>query len=154
VPKWTKEDIPLTSFSIMMAHYMSKGNLALMLQGAKMIDNLKIGSRVLIVESCNHDRKCDDIGTVQIPKILEKKSGGKINFEFNFGRPFPDNLNQYDLIIHCGACMIDRQKYARRLLKAQEANVPITNYGILLAYAQNKIIVERVTKYFIKTKNQ
>lgn len=152
VPQWTPENISLTSFSIMMAYYMSMGNLALMLKGVKVIDNLQVGSRVLIAEACNHDRKCNDIGTVQIPRILEKKAGGKINFEFNFGRPFPDNLNRYDLIIHCGACMVDRQKYSRRLLKTQKAGIPITNYGILLAFAQKAKVLKRTTKPFVKIK--
>jgi [FeFe] hydrogenase H-cluster maturation GTPase HydF len=150
VPKWTSDDVTLTSFSIMMAHHMSKGNLDLMLDGVKAVDNLKAGSRVLILESCNHNRKCGDIGTVQIPRILEKKIGVKLDFEFNFGRPFSEkNLTEYDLIIHCGACMIDRQKYARRLLKAKEAKTPITNYGILLSYVQNEAVLKKVTKPFI-----
>ncbi|MFH1744697.1 MAG: [FeFe] hydrogenase H-cluster maturation GTPase HydF [bacterium] len=148
VPKWTPENIPLTSFSIMMVNYMSMGNLALMAEGARAIDNLKDGSKVLIVEACNHDRKCNDIGTVQIPKILEKKTGGKIDFEFNFGRTFTEDLKQYDLIVHCGPCMIDRQKFLRRLSKVQEAGVPITNYGILLAFTQNMEVLERAIKPF------
>jgi hypothetical protein len=79
---------------------------------------------------------------------LEKKVGGKLEFDFNFGRPFPEDLDKYDLIIHCGACMVDRQNYTRRLLKAREAGVPITNYGIFLAYANNKRTLERVTDAF------
>ncbi len=151
MPKWTPEELTLTSFSIMMAHHMSKGNLNLMLEGVKAVDNLKEGSNILVVESCNHNRKCDDIGTIQIPRILEKKAGGKLNFEFNFGRPFSEeNLDKYDLIIHCGACMIDRQKYARRLLKAKEASIPITNYGIFLSYIQNEKTLKRVTKPFLE----
>jgi len=148
VPQWTPKKIALTSFSIMMAHYMSQGNLDLLLDGVKKIEKLKTESCVLVAESCNHDRKCNDIGTVQIPKILTKKIGQKLNFDFNFGRPFPEDLKKYDLIIHCGACMIDRQSFTRKILKAQEANVPITNYGIFLAYMQNKIILERVTQVF------
>ncbi len=150
VPKWTPENIPLTSFSIMMAHYMSAGKLSLLFAGVKAIGGLQIGSRVLIAETCNHDRKCNDIGTVQIPRILEKRVGGKINFEFNFGRPFPNNLSRYALIIHCGACMADRQKYLRRLQKAQMAGVPITNYGVFLAFAQKAKILARTTRIFIK----
>ena len=152
VPKWTPEEIALTSFSIMMAHYMSQGNLALMLEGAKAINGLRAGSKILVAEACNHDRKCDDIGTVQIPRILEKKVGGKLNFDFNFGRPFPKNLRQYDLIIHCGACMIDRQKFSRRLLKTREGKVPIINYGMCLAFAQDIKTLERAILPFSNKK--
>ena len=119
-------------------------------EGVKAVDGLKVGDRILIVEACNHDRQCDDIATVQIPKRLKKKVGGKLDIDFNFGRPFPDDLSPYKLIIHCGACMIDRQKYLRRLLKAKEAGVPITNYGVLLSYLEGVEVLERVVELFIQ----
>jgi len=93
---------------------------------------------VLIAESCNHNRKCDDIGTVQLPRLLQKRLGKKLNFEFSFGRVFPDDLSKYAVIVHCGSCMTDRQKYARRLSNAQKSNVPFTNYGMVLSYCQNR----------------
>ena len=132
-----------------MTNYMSYGNLNLFTEGVKAVDNLKVGDRVLIVEACNHNRQCDDIATVQIPNSLEKKVGGKLKFDFNFGKPFPDDLSPYKLIIHCGACMIDRQKYLRRLLKVKEAGVSITNYGILLSYLQGKGVLVRAVKPFL-----
>ncbi|MCF7831005.1 [FeFe] hydrogenase H-cluster maturation GTPase HydF [Candidatus Gracilibacteria bacterium] len=149
ITSWTPDNIPLTSFSVMMAHYMTFGNLDVLLEGVKQIDKLKSGDNVLIMEACNHNRKCDDIGTVQIPHLLEKKVGGKLNFSFNFGHPFPEDLGEFKLIIHCGGCMIDRQKFASRIIKAQEAEIPFTNYGFVLAYLQNKKVLERVIKPFI-----
>ncbi len=150
VSKWSPKRFPLTSFSVMMTNYMSYGNLDLFVEGVKAVDGLKVGDRILIVEACNHDRQCDDIATVQIPKRLKKKVGGKLDIDFNFGRPFPDDLSPYKLIIHCGACMIDRQKYLRRLLKAKEAGVPITNYGVLLSYLEGVEVLERVVELFIQ----
>ena len=149
IADWTPEATPLTSFSVMMANYMSYGNLEFLFESAKVLDTLKKGDRILIAESCNHDRKCNDIGTVQIPKIIEEKIGAKLNFEFNFGRPFPDDLEKYKLIIHCGGCMIDRQRFALRIEKAQEAGIPFTNYGLFLAYTQKGKLLERVIKPFL-----
>jgi hypothetical protein len=148
VANWTPEKYALTSFSIMMAHYMSHGNLQVLYDGVKAVDTLKPGDNILISEGCNHDRKCNDIGTVQLPKILEKKIGGKLNFDFAFGRTFPEDLSKFKLIVHCGACMIDRQKYERKLIKAKEAKIPFTNYGFLLSYAQNEDVLKRVIKPF------
>ena len=114
------------------------------------IDNLKDGDKILVVEACNHDRQCDDIAIVQIPKRLSAKTGKKLEFDFNFGRPFPDDLSPYKLIVHCGGCMIDRQKYQRRIRLAKVAGVPITNYGILLSYLQGKEVLDRSVEPFIK----
>lgn len=149
VSHWTPVKFPLTSFSIMMTNYMSGGNLELFVESVRTIDNLKIGDKILVVEACNHDRQCDDIATVQIPNRLEAKVGGKLNFDFSFGRPFPPNIDSYKLIIHCGGCMIDRQKYQRRIRLAQEAGIPITNYGILLSYLQGRKVLERTVKPFL-----
>jgi len=150
ITPWTPDNIPLTSFSVMMAHHMTFGKLNLLLEGVKQIDKLKPNDNILVVEACNHNRICDDIGTVQIPKLLEKKVGGKLNFSFNFGQPFSEDLAKFKLIIHCGGCMIDRQKFSHRTNKAQEANIPFTNYGFVLAYLQNKRVLERVLKPFVR----
>lgn len=146
--RWVPEKIPFTSFSTMMTNYMSFGNLELFINGVKAVDDLHPGDPILIVEACNHSRKCDDIGTVQIPKLLEKRIGGKLNFEFSFGRTYPEDVSKYKMIIHCGACMIDRQKYLRRILKAKEVGVPFTNYGILLSFLQGEEVLERAVKPF------
>lgn len=148
VSDWSPEDIPLTSFSIMMTNYMSFGNLELFIGGVKAADKLRAGDSVLIAEACNHSRKCDDIGTVQIPKLLEKRVGGKLSFNFSFGRTYPEDVSGYKMVIHCGACMIDRQKYLRRMLKAKEAGTPFTNYGILLSYLQGEDVLERAVQPF------
>ncbi|MBI5151983.1 hypothetical protein HZA39_00450 [Candidatus Peregrinibacteria bacterium] len=127
---------------------MSGGNLKLFIEGVKTVDTLRDKDSVLIVEACNHDRKCDDIGTVQIPRLIRKKTGKKLCFKFNFGRVFPDNLSPYRLIVHCGACMIDRQKYLRRIFMAEKTGTPITNYGILLSYLRGKKVLKKAVKPF------
>jgi len=149
IAHWVPKEIPLTSFSIMMTSYMSFGYLDLFVEGVKAVDTLKEGDSVLIVEACNHNRKCDDIGTVQIPRILQKKINANLNFDFSFGRTYPDDIEKYKLIIHCGSCMIDRQKFLRRILKAKEKNVPFTNYGIFLSYIQGKDTLERTVQPFL-----
>ncbi len=138
IGKWSPEGIPFTSFSIIMTNFMTYGNMQYLVESTAAIDNLKENDTVLIAESCNHNRKCDDIGTIQIPRLLQKRIGKKLNFEFSFGRVFPDNLNKYAMIIHCGSCMTDRQKYARRLGNAENQQIPFTNYGMVLSYCQNK----------------
>lgn len=148
---WAPEKIPFTSFSIMMTNYMSFGNLEYFMESVKVVDQLKERDKVLIAEACNHDRQCDDIATVQIPNHLRKKVGGELQFDFSFGKPFPDDLSDYKLVIHCGSCMIDRQKFLRRILKAKEAEVPLTNYGILLSYLQGKEVLERAVEPFVNT---
>ncbi len=138
IGKWTPQGIPYTSFSIIMTKFMTYGNMQYLIESTAAIDNLKENDTVLIAESCNHNRKCDDIGTVQLPRLLQKRLGKKLNFEFSFGRVFPDDLSKYAVIVHCGSCMTDRQKYARRLSNAQKSNVPFTNYGMVLSYCQNR----------------
>lgn len=147
--EWTPKNIPLTTFSITMANYMSYGNLKLFIKGLDIIPLLKTGDKILIAESCNHNRKCDDIGTSQIPRLIKKKLGIDLNIDFCFGRVFNENLKQYKLVIHCGGCMIDRQKYGRRVMKLKEAGVPITNYGLFLSWIHNPEIIRRVAKIFI-----
>lgn len=125
-------DIPLTSFSILFARY--KGNLVSVAKGAKAIDRLNNGDTVLISEGCTHHRQCEDIGTVKLPAWLRKYTGKELNFEFTSGTEFPLNLNNYSLIIHCGGCMLNEREMKYRLKCAEDAGIPITNYGTAIAY--------------------
>lgn len=127
VPK----DILLTSFSILFARY--KGELADLTVGAAAADNLKDGSKILISEGCTHHRQCEDIGTVKIPNWLKEHTGADLQFEFTSGTEFPDELSGYDLIIHCGGCMLNEREMKYRIACARDAGIPITNYGILIA---------------------
>ncbi|KAB2953341.1 [FeFe] hydrogenase H-cluster maturation GTPase HydF [Heliorestis acidaminivorans] len=122
----------LTSFSILMARY--KGDIKELNEGLQKIEKLEPGQSVLIVEACTHRRQHQDIGTVQIPKLLEKKASGKLNFQFASGQTMPEDLSSYNLIVHCGACMINRKQMLSRITRAKVAGVPIVNYGILLAH--------------------
>ncbi len=141
-------DILLTTFSVIMANYMSYGNLALFQKGLKAFSNLKNKDKILIMESCNHNRQCNDIGTQQIPNLIKEKLGLNLEIDFSFGRVMPEDINPYKLIIHCGGCMIDRQKYARRILKIKAAEIPITNYGLFLSWVHNAKAAERVVEIF------
>ena len=134
VSKDTPGDIPLTSFSILFARY--KGDLAVTAKGAAAIDNLKDGDTVLISEGCSHHRQCDDIGSVKIPAWLKKYTGKELNIELSSGREFPEDLSKYSLIIHCGGCMLTEREMKYRQKCAADQNVPITNYGIAIAYMQ------------------
>ncbi|MGI6295212.1 MAG: [FeFe] hydrogenase H-cluster maturation GTPase HydF [Armatimonadota bacterium] len=127
----TPKRIPLTSFSILLARY--RGDLTALAAGAKAIDSLKIGSRVLISEGCTHHQQDDDIGRVQIPNWLRKSVGGELEFGFSSGRDFPRDFASYDLIVHCGGCMINKREMLYRQRVAADAGVPMTNYGVLLA---------------------
>jgi [FeFe] hydrogenase H-cluster maturation GTPase HydF len=127
----TPKRIPMTSFSILLARY--RGDLTALAAGARAIDNLKIGSRVLISEGCTHHQQDDDIGRVQIPKWLTKVVGGELEFGFSSGRDFPQDFTNYDLIVHCGGCMINRKEMLCRQRVAADAGVAMTNYGALLA---------------------
>lgn len=138
------ESIPLTSFSILFARY--KANLRSMLEGVKAVENLKPGDRVLIAEACTHHRQDDDIGRVKIPRLLEKKVGGKLDLDWCSGSTYPENLESYKLIIHCGACMLNRKQMLSRVRKAQEKGVAIVNYGVILAHMSG--ILERTTRMF------
>ncbi|MCX4308213.1 MAG: [FeFe] hydrogenase H-cluster maturation GTPase HydF [Acetatifactor sp.] len=133
------EDIPLTSFSILMARY--KGFLKMAVEGVQAIDSLKNGDRVLIAEGCTHHRQCDDIGTVKIPRFLKKYTGKEIVVETSSGTGFPEDLTSYALVIHCGGCMLNEREVVRRMRFAKRQGVPVTNYGI--AIAQMKGILAR-----------
>lgn len=132
VSKDTPEDIPLTSFSILFARY--KGKLNELVAGAKAVESLKDGDTVLIAEGCTHHRQTDDIGTVKIPRWLSEHTGKKLNFEFSSGIKYPKELPKYSLIVHCGACMLNRREMHYRLNAAKEIGIPIVNYGVLIAY--------------------
>lgn len=133
------EDIPLTSFSILMARY--KGFLKIAADGVQAIDRLRDGDHVLIAEGCTHHRQCDDIGTVKIPRFLKKYTGKNIVMETASGTSFPEDLTPYALVIHCGGCMLNEREVVRRMRFARRQGVPVTNYGI--AIAQMKGILAR-----------
>lgn len=126
------KEIPLTSFSILMARY--KGNLTCNVNGARKICELKDGDTVLISEGCTHHRQCEDIGTVKIPQWLEKFTGAKLNYIFTSGTEFPTDLSPYTLIIHCGGCTLNEREMKYRLKCAEDAGIPMTNYGTAIAY--------------------
>ncbi len=128
----TPDDVLLTGFSILMARY--KGDLDKYVYGARALRTLKPGNRVMISEGCTHHRQSDDIGTVKIPRLLNKSVGGELEFGFSSGVEFPEDINTYDLIIHCGACTLNRREVLYRQSEAEKAGVPMTNYGITLAY--------------------
>ena len=128
----TSEDILLTSFSILFARY--KGNLAEAVRGAAMLDKLQNGDSVLISEGCTHHRQCDDIGTVKIPRWLGNYTGKQLAIATSSGKSFPEDLSEYKLVIHCGGCMLSEREVRYRMKCAQDQNIPITNYGIAIAY--------------------
>ena len=132
VSKIVPEDVPLTSFSILFARY--KGNLKTVVYGARALDSLNDGDTILISEGCTHHRQCGDIGTEKLPKLLTKHSGKKLNFEFTSGTEFPLDLSKYKVIIHCGGCMLNEREMKYRLKCAEDANIPMTNYGTAIAY--------------------
>jgi [FeFe] hydrogenase H-cluster maturation GTPase HydF len=129
--------IPCTTFSILFAR--QKGDLAKMAQGAAAIEGLQPGDRILIAEACSHHALEDDIGRVKIPRWLRQYLGSDIQIDISSGRDYPENLDQYKLIIHCGACMLTRREMLNRLQKANEADVPITNYGVAISFLQGVI---------------
>ena len=141
----TPADIPLTSFSILMARF--KGKLQDLVTGVKALNNLKPGARVLISEGCTHRRQCDDIGTVKIPMWLKKKGHTDLQLEFTSGGAFPKDVSGYDLIIHCGACMLTRREVLRRIDCAVVQGTPIVNYGVLIASLHG--ILERAISPFV-----
>ena len=131
VAKVVPPTVPLTSFSIVFAR--AKGDLAVYCAGAAALMQLKDGDRVLVAEGCTHHRQCNDIGTVRLPKAVQKKTGRHLVFEFVSGTAFPDDLSRFALVIQCGGCMLTRRAVQARLARCQAAGVPVTNYGICLA---------------------
>lgn len=131
VAKIVPESVPLTSFSILFARH--KGELSTLVKGVKAMDNLKDGDTVLISEGCTHHRQCNDIGSVKIPNAVRKYTGKNLNFEFTSGGEFPLDLSKYSLIIHCGGCMLNEREMKYRIACANDAGIPMVNYGVLLA---------------------
>lgn len=144
VDRDTPEDILLTSFSILFARY--KGNLAQAVRGAGALESLRDGDKILISEGCTHHRQCDDIGTVKLPRWIENYTGKKPEFVFTSGTGFERNLKEYHMIVHCGGCMLNEQEMQYRLKMAENQGVPMTNYGILIAYMKG--ILERSLQPF------
>ncbi|MFN2340409.1 MAG: [FeFe] hydrogenase H-cluster maturation GTPase HydF [Halanaerobium sp.] len=140
VPK----DILLTGFSVLFARY--KGDLNTFVRGAKAMEKLKSGDKVLVAEACTHRRQQDDIGTVKIPNWVHEKISSEIEFEHVSGREFPDNLEEYQLILHCGSCMLNRKEVLSRLKEATAAGIPVINYGMGIAWLHG--ILDRALKPF------
>ena len=130
----TPSEIPLTSFSILFARY--KGNLETVIKVVTVLESLKDGDHVLISEGCTHHRQCDDIGSVKIPKWIQTYTKKELVFEFTSGTEFPEDVSRYRLIVHCGGCMLNEREMKYRLSSSSDQQVPITNYGILIAYIQ------------------
>lgn len=143
VSKIVPPEIPLTSFSILMARF--KGILDQSIEGANMLDKLEDGAKILISEGCTHHRQCEDIGTVKLPNWIREYTGKDFEFSFTSGLEFPKDLSSFDLIIHCGACMLGETEVASRYRKAVEQGVPMTNYGI--AIGKMKGILARVIDF-------
>lgn len=138
------ENVPLTSFSILFARY--KGSLDSLVNGAKHLNQLKDNDTILISEGCTHHRQCDDIGTVKLPRWIKEYTKKELNFEFTSGTEFPLNLSKYQLIIHCGGCTLNEREMKYRMKCAEDAKIPMTNYGTAIAYMNG--ILERSLKIF------
>lgn len=135
VKKDTPPGILFTSFSILFARY--RGDINTLVEGAKTVENLKPGDEILIAEACTHHPTSDDIGRSKIPRWLNGKAGGSLKFSYCVGGDFPPNLEKYKLVIHCGACMINRKAMLHRIMEARKSKVPIVNYGVLISYIHN-----------------
>ena len=139
VSEIVQSDIPLTSFSILFARY--KGTLKGAVEGARSLDTLKDGDKILISEGCTHHRQCGDIGTVKLPKWISDFTGKKLQFEFTSGRDFPDDLSGVSLVVHCGGCMLTEREVQYRASLSKDYGVPFSNYGIVIAHTNG--ILER-----------
>lgn len=144
VNKIVPRDVPLTSFSILMARY--KGDLRLTVAGAEAVEGLKDGDRVLISEGCTHHRQCEDIGTVKLPQWIRTHTGVQPIFEFTSGNTFPEDLSPYRMVIHCGGCTLPQRQMRYRQRCCIDQGIPITNYGILIAHLNG--ILPRATALF------
>ena len=144
VAKDVSEDIPLTTFSILYAR--AKGNLNTFVKGVHTIDKLRDGDKIMIAEACSHNFQDDDIGRVKIPKMLTEFTGKKLIFDFCTGHDFPDNLQEYRLIIQCGACMLGAKEVLRRVTECERRCIPITNYGLVISKVKG--VLERVIEPF------
>lgn len=148
VAKIVPKDIPLTSFSILMARY--KGDLEVQIAGAKAIETLQDGDTVLISEGCTHHRQCDDIGTVKMPRWIKEYTGKDLQFAFTSGGEFPIDLSPYAMVVHCGGCTLPLQEMRYRISYGAKQEVAITNYGVMIAYIHG--ILPRVTEIFVDKK--
>ena len=128
----TPQDIQLTSFSILFARY--KGNLSTQVKGVRALDTLEDGDQILISEGCTHHRQCDDIGTVKLPRWIREYTGKELDFHFSSGVEFPDDLTPYKMVIHCGGCTLNEREMKYRIKCAQDQGIPMTNYGVCIAY--------------------
>ncbi|MBR2273952.1 MAG: [Alphaproteobacteria bacterium] len=137
-------DIPLTTFSMLFAH--AKGNFSQLLAGVRHINKLKDGSKILIAEGCAHHITCNDIGRVKIPNLLKKYTKKQLDIDFISGQDFPEDITSYDLIIHCGGCILNQQEMQRRLKQAYQQNINITNYGMVISFIQG--VLERTATPF------
>lgn len=144
VSKIVQGNIKLTSFSILFARY--KGDLKAFVEGARKIEELDENSKILISESCTHNHSHEDIGRVKIPKLLNKHLGKELNYDFKMGQDFPEDIEKYDLIIHCGSCMLNKKTMLTRIDMCSEKKVSITNYGVILAYLNG--ILDRTIEMF------
>ena len=145
VAKIVSEDIPLTSFSILMARY--KGDLEVQIAGAKAIETLQDGDTVLISEGCTHHRQCNDIGTVKMPRWIKEYTGKNLHFAFSSGGEFPKDLSPYAMVVHCGGCTLPLQEMRYRISYGAKQEVAITNYGVMIAYIHG--ILPRVTEILL-----
>jgi [FeFe] hydrogenase H-cluster maturation GTPase HydF len=132
VSEHTPASVKLTSFSILFARY--KGEIDTLIAGARAVEALQQGDAVLVCEGCTHHRQCDDIGTVKIPQWMQAYTGKELDFTFTSGKGFPKDLSGFKLIVHCGGCMLNEREMKARLLMAQQAGIPIVNYGVLIAH--------------------
>ena len=130
----TPADIMLTSFSILFARY--KGNLPALIKGVTALEQIEDGDKILVSEGCTHHRQCDDIGSVKLPRWIRQYTGKEPEFVFSSGTELPADLSPYKMIVHCGGCMLNEREMKYRLACAKDQNIPMTNYGILIAYIQ------------------
>ncbi len=144
VSKTVPEEIPLTSFSILMLRY--KGEFEDAFHAVKTLDSLRDGDKILISEGCTHHRQCNDIGTVKLPSWIEDFTGKRLQYEFSSGTGFPGDLSPYRMIIHCGGCMLNEKEMKNRMNEAKRQGVPISNYGMVISYVNG--ILERATRVF------
>lgn len=144
VNKIVPTHIPLTGFSILYARY--KGDLEILIRGVKAIRSLSDGARILVAEGCTHHRQTDDIGTQKIPRWLKNLTGKQLTFDYSSGTTFTEDVKQYDLIVHCGACMLNAKAMQSRLEQAKSYGVPIVNYGVMIAYVHD--MLDRALKPF------
>eukprot|EP00727_Mastigamoeba_balamuthi_P006183 m51a1_g2184 putative hydrogenase maturase protein F (488) ;mRNA; f:108401-110712 len=154
VHPWTldksgRETVPITTFSVAMINYLSRGKLARFVDGVRVFESLRNGDSVLICEACNHNRILDDIGVTQIPNLIAKRFGPGVTVEHAFGREYQErDLSKYRLVIHCGGCMLDQQKMTARLDEIGSSDVAITNYGMILSYMHHRPSLSRVLRPF------